>query len=1580
MLNGRGGFSCCKTRRSEGASAPRLREARRGIMVRMRVAAMASFALLLMAAANPKLSPEARACAAEARHPTPDDPTGKPLSQVDGEKAVSICKRALEAAPNDIHVKANLGRAMLAAYRRDEATRLLREAAEAGSGQAQFDYSSSFMRGVDGAGAELDRALADMAMWLERSAQAGFVPAMMRLAGRYERRDEEKEGGRLALKWYRKALSLGEKSAYAQIGDLYAQGAPGLPRDWSKAVEWFRRGMAAGDGSSAYRLGNAGQSHLNGAEGAPKDRALGMKLLREAAESGETSAQVNLGGLYWSGEAVAKDAAEAIRWWKMAADRGLTTAMDNLGVAYWFGEGSLRNPAEAVRWWEAAGEAGSTIGLENAGFAYWLGVGVPLDWDKAKALWEKAGERWSSTALRRLAAMADEQGKPEEAAAFVTQAAERGDVPAMIDLAARYDVGDGVPRSPKEALAWRTKAGDQGGGNQKSELGQVYLEGRRAPFDLEAARVWLQRAVEAGEKTAAAPFIRATLAGTPSPQARDLALKLLREAAERKEGWALAALAHPGPPLRKHVEAAESELWRGKIAAETTPEILLAVAEALQDGKIADQDFGLAIRYAASASDPVAAKGHELGMLVQLKLNRAAITRFAAFLETAEFKAASEEKRKAFVQRFDEQDVWTGLDEALETTLAGLSERGMAGPAAALGEIAHYRRAAGADFASAARWYETALDRGRESVAPALATLYYEGHGGSKPDALMVRLTQLSRNAEVAKRSHLWLGRMYLEGVGIERDPAQAFRWLRSAASAPGGEGKYELAKMYLQGIGTPRDVAAGIAMLEKAVENGSNKARVLMGHAHLAGAGVPRDPAMALRWFKSAARYGGSDGARETARAAALGWGMKPSAAEAGRWLLEAKRRGDGLAAGWIETCGTEPKLACLRASAGFVPAPVLQPSEPVVPVEGFAASEKRFLDKFDAVVLDGGSQMEMQASFSKLRQLYDLHERPELMFELYVRRLLYLESLLDRMFGSRDNYFALLSSSCEWSQAAQAAQRFGRSDAALFFAKVAVNRLQDARKRISELGDDVRECFLEVHSDRYRYLADLFMGLGRFVEADQVLAMLKDFEHYTYTRDSANRGQSLEHMSMSAAEKGNLSKVETAMRSLSAAGAARERLAALKDRTLTPAEQAELAAATTALDASRTAFRAEMAALRTQLAALDRAAPAAGDVATRLQKAKGVNENLMNLVKQEFGKDGVLLHAVVAPDRIHWLLTTRSYQKAIKVPVPIDQVRLAIGGFREMLQSPKSDAAAKARQLYELIFAPVDAELKQLGVERVMLSLDGVLRYVPFAALHDGKDWLVRRYAFSHFRDSLELTVGEAQSSGWRVAAFGASKGGQGMSALPAVPRELSAIVRAAGGAGVLDGRILLDQDFNRASFVSALRDNFPVVHIASHFALSAEGVDKSFLLLGDGQPLSLKDFGADGSISFGGADLVALSACQTALAPGSTGAEIDSMGEIALNNGAAAVLASLWSVSDSSTASLMEAFYRASIKGAGDKGSALKQAQLQLLNGAAAAGSEEARSGLAVDRPAGPRVAAQSYSHPFYWAPFVLLGNRK
>ena len=182
--------------------------------------------------------------------------------------------------------------------------------------------------------------------------------------------------------------------------------------------------------------------------------------------------------------------------------------------------------------------------------------------------------------------------------------------------------------------------------------------------------------------------------------------------------------------------------------------------------------------------------------------------------------------------------------------------------------------------------------------------------------------------------------------------------------------------------------------------------------------------------------------------------------------------------------------------------------------------------------------------------------------------------------------------------------------------------------------------------------------------------------------------------------------------------------------------------------------------------------------------------------------------------------------------------------------------------------------------------------------------------------------------------------------------MPQELCSVVNDStnsqfcssqlkGKSGTVPGAILSDAKFDLANFKTALDGKYSVVHIASHFNLKAGNETDSYLLLGgkDERKLNLSSFRQDFKTKLVGIDLLALSACNTAMNAGakSNGVEIEGFSAMAQNQGARTVLASLWSVADSSTKDLMAEFYnQLKTDPKIGKAEALRKAQILFLQG--------------------------------------------
>jgi CHAT domain-containing protein len=117
----------------------------------------------------------------------------------------------------------------------------------------------------------------------------------------------------------------------------------------------------------------------------------------------------------------------------------------------------------------------------------------------------------------------------------------------------------------------------------------------------------------------------------------------------------------------------------------------------------------------------------------------------------------------------------------------------------------------------------------------------------------------------------------------------------------------------------------------------------------------------------------------------------------------------------------------------------------------------------------------------------------------------------------------------------------------------------------------------------------------------------------------------------------------------------------------------------------------------------------------------------------------------------------------------------------FRLAVQDPNVDPRPLAQQLYKLLIAPVAKDLEAAGAKTLVWSLDGTLRYLPIAALYDGKQYLAEKYANVVITLASQKRLDREPPAAWRGLGLGVSEKAEGFMPLYAVP-----------GAEGSDGRI--------------------------------------------------------------------------------------------------------------------------------------------------------------------------------------------
>ena len=531
------------------------------------------------------------------------------------------------------------------------------------------------------------------------------------------------------------------------------------------------------------------------------------------------------------------------------------------------------------------------------------------------------------------------------------------------------------------------------------------------------------------------------------------------------------------------------------------------------------------------------------------------------------------------------------------------------------------------------------------------------------------------------------------------------------------------------------------------------------------------------------------------------------------------------------------------------------------------------------------------------------------------------------------------------------------GRPLLSAFLGKLAVNAIQDRRMSIDELEEGDQKSFLRGNAKTYQALVDLLIQQDRLSEAQQILAMLKEDELATFGHGEGRvDARTLKATFTGPEDAWAAAFIEHKTRLAALVKALRDQTSKAK---LTPLVETEMARQSSLKADLDLALKETVAFLEhLEREALDAPRPAA----QMLPRTKALQAKLSQL-----GHGAVALHYLVLPERIHILLTTPDRLIARTVNLKEADLQKALSDFRTVLQDDWKDPRLEGKALYDLLLAPVETDLAQAGAKTLMLSLDGGLRYIPFAALWDGKRYLVQRWATVMVAEAGQSPAQSVGAPSSRFQGFGLSDQVEGFNALPAVGRELKAI------SAVLPGPVKLNKAFTRTALEASLVHRPGVLHISSHFLFSPLGSAESFLVLGDGSHFSLRDIDRS-PMQFSSLDLLTLSACETGVGGGkeANGLEVESLRARLQMKGAKAVLATLWPVDDDSTGAFMADFYRRWKHTKGEtKAEAMRQAQVALIQGRT--------NGIAAPIRGGASTSEKhDWTHPYYWAPFVLSGD--
>jgi CHAT domain-containing protein len=310
----------------------------------------------------------------------------------------------------------------------------------------------------------------------------------------------------------------------------------------------------------------------------------------------------------------------------------------------------------------------------------------------------------------------------------------------------------------------------------------------------------------------------------------------------------------------------------------------------------------------------------------------------------------------------------------------------------------------------------------------------------------------------------------------------------------------------------------------------------------------------------------------------------------------------------------------------------------------------------------------------------------------------------------------------------------------------------------------------------------------------------------------------------------------------------------------------------------------------------------------------------------------------------KFNWINDSKTLREEIK------KFRLEAQKFYD----PTDAFLTPAQNLYNWIIRPLTSDLDVAQIKTIVFIQDGLLRSVPMAALHDGQEFLVQKYAIAT-TPSLRLTSPKPLNfQGLRMLALGLTKAatvdGEEFKPLANVTDEVNEVTKLFPGS-----KKLLNEQFTPQSLEQELKQAiYPIIHIATH-GLFGTIPEDSFLVTGNNQKITITQLESDICRFSRGeepVELLALTACQTGIGDIGDDRATLGMAGITVQAGVRSALASLWYVDDAFTQELVAKFYD-NLRSAMSKAEALQEAQKALIN-------------------------QNKKIHPAQWAPFILIGN--
>ena len=508
-------------------------------------------------------------------------------------------------------------------------------------------------------------------------------------------------------------------------------------------------------------------------------------------------------------------------------------------------------------------------------------------------------------------------------------------------------------------------------------------------------------------------------------------------------------------------------------------------------------------------------------------------------------------------------------------------------------------------------------------------------------------------------------------------------------------------------------------------------------------------------------------------------------------------------------------------------------------------------------------------------------------------------------------------------------------RPELAIIFYKQSVNVTENIRHSLKVLPVEQQQSYVESVAEIYRSLADLLLQQKRVIEAHQILDLLKVQEIFDYIGNLEFNEDKSREVPLLEMEKKFWQKYN---KFINAVG---------QD-----------------LDKNQNISSAKLVDIRDLINSQE-----VTNIVLELKKnssSQKLNFEILTSLQSELKKhqqeNTVVLYPLLLEDRLELILVTANslpLHRTVSVKQKefeheLLELRVGLTDRRKAQNKNQSDSRVMEAglKLYNWLIKPIESHLKITDAKTIIYAPDGLLRYIPLAALYDGEKWLVERFKINNITAASLIKFIPGENIEPQILAGALTEGNYNFKV---VETEFSFAELPFAGVEVEklanifpETNKLLGNSFTREAIESNM-DSYNIVHLATHSAFVSGHPEESFILFGDGNLTNLREV-KDWNLK--GVELVVLSACQTGLGKElGNGAEILGFGYQMQVAGATASLATLWQVDDEGTSEFMNYFYTA-LKNGASKIEAVQKAQIAMIN--------------------------SEFNHPYYWAPFILIGN--